>query len=161
MTDQEDDRRRFGYLRMSPAEELTSRLDGGEFLTGIVIADFLRNTPPDDWPEQLALHVAGLLDGSIKARRGRPKNVDAGYESRLIQMIYPAVLRELQAEGQDFPDESDENLPEEFVASIGGLLGAKYDGLAKHEKAKAITSILVFGHDGHVKKVQEQYSSQK
>ncbi len=153
MSDQEDEKSPFGYLKMSAAEELTFRLDQDKFLTSRVIADFLRNTPPDDWPERLSMYVADLLDGSGKAPRGRPPNKFQAIEDARIQIFRRSALKVLQGEMDD--------IPSEFVEFVLQMKDDLDPSLAPHQIANAITSTLIFGHDGHAKKVQERYSSGK
>ncbi|PJI86336.1 hypothetical protein BC777_2705 [Yoonia maricola] len=138
---------------MLPAEELASRLDRDEFLTTSLIAEFIRKTPPKDWPQQLSIHVAGLLDRSKKAPRGRPPNKYQVVEDVRIQIHRRSALKVLQGETDD--------IPSEFVELVLQMKDDLEPSPALYEKAKAITSILILGHDGHVKKVQDRYSSKK
>lgn len=153
MTDDKGEIGTFDYLRQSPQEELTSRLNFGEFLTPEEIAAFIRGNSPKDWPLELSEHVAGLLDGSAMRPRGRPRNKHQVAEDVRIQVHYSSALKVLQGKTED--------IPSEFVELVLKMKGDLEPSMARHEMAKAITSELVFGSPGHVKKVQERYRSQK
>ncbi len=151
MTDEKESGVDFSFLRLSPAEALAARLSAGEHIRKPEIAKFLLANPPDGWPANLTEHVVGLLEGKIKGPKGRPQIRNAAIRKNLIQIFYPVILRVLQGDLNDVPGGFDE-----AVDILGNELD---DTLAPHERAKSITSMLVFGSTGHEKTVQELYRS--
>lgn len=110
MSDEDDTGTNFGYLRMTPAEELAARLGADGHISKSEVAVFLVRHPPDDWPQALTDHVVALLEGRAKGPRGRPKKKHTGIEDARIQMFYPSILRALQGKT--------DNLPKEFVEGV-------------------------------------------
>lgn len=151
MANEEEAGTDFSFLKLSPPEVLAARLRAGEFLHKAEIAKFLIEHPPESWPAELAEHVAALLEGTAKAPRGRPKNKYRAIETNQIQMYYPRALRVLQEDTRD--------IPEEFVEAVTKLSASMDPSLAPHDKAKSVTSMLVFGMTGYEKTVQERYRS--
>ena len=151
MPDENGNGSKFNYIRMTPTDVLAARLGAGEHITASEIAAFLLKEPPNTWPTVLTQHIVGLLEGSKKGPCGRPKKKHSAIDDARIQMFYPSVLSVLQGETDDFPNE--------FVEVVQNLAEKLDASFARHEKAKSITSIFVFGQTGHEKTVQERYRS--
>lgn len=152
MTDKKETENRFAHIPPSQAKQLASRLQRGEFLSAEEIAHFIRSDPPDGWPEKLVVHISGLLDGDVKRPRGRtPDRMKAINDARM-QMFYPAVLKCLTG---------DADFPSAFCDAVLETADGYDHTYARHDKAAAITSLLVFGHDGHAKIIMNRLSSRK
>ena len=121
-------------------------------MTADEIAGFLRSVPPASWPGELVAHVSGLLNGSVRRPRGRAPNRMKAIEDARLKMFYPAVLQCLTG---------DADLPAGFCDAVRETAEDYDHTYARHEKAAAITSLLVFGHDGHAKKALNRLSSRK
>lgn len=142
----------FDHISQNKSEELAWRLGKGEFIYPDELAEVLRQEPPESWPEALLEHVCGLLDGSIRPKRGPRPNPYAKREPFEFRMIYSAMKRW---------DEEDSDLPDEIIAFAREHSQTLHHALSRHERAARLTSIWFYGHDGHHAKILNRISSRK
>ena len=96
MTESGDTKGMFNHIRQTESDGLAWRLAKGEFVYPDELAGVLRKEPPEHWPDALLEHVCGLLDGSIRPKRGpRPNRYEKleTIEFRLIYFAMNLVLR--------------------------------------------------------------------
>ncbi len=152
MTESGDIKGIFEHIRQTEAEGLARRLARGEFVYPDELAEVLRKEPPAHWPDALLEHACGLLDGSIRPKRGPRPNRHEKLETTQFRLIYSAMKHW---------DEEDSGLPDEMIAFAGEHSQSFHHTLSRHECAARLTSIWFYGHDGHHAKILNRISSRK
>lgn len=152
MTGSGDKKGKFDHLHQTRSDELGWRLGKGEFIYPDELAVVLRQEPPEQWPEALLEHVCGLLDGSIRPKRGPRPNRYEKLETIELRLIYSAMKHW---------DEEDSDLPDEMIAFAKEHSQNFHHTLSRHERAARLTSIWFFGHDGHHANILNRISSRK